>query len=226
MENGQQSIRRLHFHLPFAIYHLPLLLLLSLSSCNVLGLGAAALPPATIRPRYTGLAGQSVAVLVWTERGIRIDWPTLPLDAGNAIQSKLQQAKTREVEKTTFPYSAASVLRYQQDHPDVDAQGINELATHLGVSRVIYVEVDGFSTRAEASLELYRGSMSGTLKVLEITNGQAKVAYEESNIRAVFPPKSPDEGRPDGNDYRYYLGTIDQFTTQVVNRLVSHSEEE
>jgi hypothetical protein len=195
-------------------------------SCNLLGVGAAALPPPTIRPRYTGLAGQTVGVLVWTDRGIRIDWPTLPLDTGNAIQNKLKHASAHELDKTKFPVEPASILRYQQDHPDVDAQGILELAPQLGVSRLLYVEVEDFSTRAAASLDLYRGTLSGTLKVIEIKDGKAKVAYEEPNIRAIYPPKSPEEGVPRGNDYKFYLGTLDAFTTEVVHRLVSHSEDE
>src|SRR6478736_1008035 len=77
--------------------------LLLTTGCNVLGLGAAVLPPPTIRPRYTGLAGQTVGVLVWTDRGIRIDWPTLPLDAGNGIHEKLKHSSGHELDKTTFP---------------------------------------------------------------------------------------------------------------------------
>src|SRR3954452_19673539 len=163
-------------------------------SCNVLGFAAAALPPPTIRPRYTGLVGQTVGVLVWTDRGIRVDWPSLPLDTGNAIQSKLKKASAHDLDKTAFPVEPASILRYQQDHPEVDVEGVLELAPQLGVSRLLYVEVDDFSTRAAASLDLYRGSLSGTLKVIEIKDGKAKVAYEEPNIRAIYPPKSPEEG--------------------------------
>jgi hypothetical protein len=175
---------------------------------------------------YTGLAGQSVGVLVWTDRGIHIDWPTLPLDAANAIENKMMHASAHELDKTKFPVEPASILRYQQDHPDIDAQGVLELAPQLGVSRLLYVEVEDFSTRAAASLDLYRGTLTGTLKVIEIKDGKAKVAYEEPNIRAVYPPKSPEEGVPRGNDYQFYLGTVDAFTTEVVHRLVSHSEDE
>jgi len=200
--------------------------LLLTSGCNVLGFAAAALPPPTVRPRYTGLTGQSVGVLVWTDRGIRIDWPTLPLDAGNGIQSKLRHTSAHELDKTTFPVEPASILRYQQDHPDLDAEGVLALAPQLGVTRLLYVEVDDFSTRAAASLDLYRGTLTGTLKVIEIKDGTAKVAYEEPNIRVIYPPKSPEEGVPRGNDYQFYLGTLDVFTTQIVHRLVSHSEDE
>src|SRR3954469_15817212 len=110
------------------------------SGCNVLGFGAAALPPPMIRPRYQGLRGQTVGVLVWADRGIRIDWNTLPLDAANGIHNKLKHASAHELDKTMFPVEPASILRYQQDHPDIDAEGALALATHLGVTRLIYVE--------------------------------------------------------------------------------------
>jgi hypothetical protein len=224
MEDRQMILSRR----AFAILHPLSSILLLCSGCNVLGLGAAALPPATIRPRYTGLAGQTVGVMVWTDRGIRVDWPTLPLDAANSIQTKLKKAKTRELAKTIFPLEPASILRYQQDHPEIDAEGVLELAPQLGVSRLIYVEVLDFSTRAAASIDLYRGTLAGTLKVIEIdpNTHQAKVAYEEPNLRVSYPPKSPEEGLPRGNDYQFYIGTLDTFTTEVVNRLVSHAEEE
>ena len=66
------------FLLPFSFC----LLLLLLPGCAILGVAASAMPPPTIQPRYTGLAGQKVGVMVWTDPGIRIDWPTLQIGTG------------------------------------------------------------------------------------------------------------------------------------------------
>ena len=41
-----------------------------LTGCNVIGAAARVLPATTIRPRYTGLAGQSIGVMAWADRGV------------------------------------------------------------------------------------------------------------------------------------------------------------
>src|SRR5438045_3725794 len=167
------------------LYLLSSILLFPLCGCNVVGAAANALPPPIITPQYKGLAGQSVGVLVWADRGIHIDWPSLPLDTAGAIQNQLQakqKDKLKELRDTQFPVKPASIIRYMRDHPELENTDITQVAPRFGVSRLIYVEVNDFSTRAAASLELFRGSMGGSMKVIEIQNGQAKVVYEENNL--------------------------------------------
>jgi hypothetical protein len=200
--------------------------------CNVLGVAAQALPPPTIQAQYKGLAGQSVGVLVWADRGVSVDWPALSLDSAQAIQIQLQQTqqkdpKMKELAGATFPVKPASILRYLRDHPELDYTDVKSVAPRFGVQRLIYVEIDDFSTRAAASLELYRGSMSGSMKVVEIdASGQARIAYEENDIKALFPPKVSEDGEVRGNDAQYYVGTVREFATRIVWRVVPHQEEE
>ena len=56
------------------------------SGCAALGVGASKLlPPRKVIPEYKGLAGQSVGIMVWVERGMRIDNPAMrgvPTDSG------------------------------------------------------------------------------------------------------------------------------------------------
>src|SRR5687768_264468 len=104
--------------LRFIIQHSAFSILLVLSGCNVLGIAAQALPPPTVKPDYTGFAGQTVGVMVWADRGIRIDWPTVRLDLANAIQARLASSvKAKELAGTSYPVSPASIVRYQEDHP-------------------------------------------------------------------------------------------------------------
>src|SRR5215213_2725554 len=94
-----------------------LLLLLSLAGCNALGVAAYKLtPPPTIKPKYTNLQNQSIGVMVWADRGLRIDWPSLQLDLANTIQTKLnnpENAKKKELKGVTYPVQPASIVRYQ-----------------------------------------------------------------------------------------------------------------
>jgi len=202
---------------------------LAAAGCALLGVGASLLPDPTIAAKYKGLTGQKVAVMVWTDHALAIDWPTLQLDLGRGITSRLQDLAQNkdhptELNGTKF-VSAESVVRYQHDHPEADAEAIADVAPRLGVSRLIYLEVEDFATRPEDSIELYRGSITANLKVLEVDHGKAKLAFDESNIHVVYPDKGPEEGSPGLGDPTTYEQTLNEFTVQIVNRFVPHQEE-
>jgi hypothetical protein len=204
-----------------------ILLLMSialLGGCDVpSAIAGKVLPPETIKPRYAGLKGQSIGVMVWTDRGLQIDYPSLSLDLANSIQKKLMASTDKpELKGSIFPVQPASIARYMLDHPSFDMKHVTEVAPRFGVTRLIYVEVDDFGTRAPASVELYRGHMEATLKVVEITGQTARVAFEQNAIKTSFPPKVPEDGTPDGDDVRFYSGTVDSMSTEVVNQVVSH----
>ena len=127
------------------------------AGCDLLAATAGKiLPGDTVQPKYLGLAGQSVGVMVWTDRGVQLDYPTLSLDLANSVQHKLLEAKDEdELKKSTFPLQPASIVRYQEDHPDLDVKDITEVAPRLGVSRLIYVEVEDFGMRRPAAVDLF-----------------------------------------------------------------------
>ena len=203
-----------------------------LPGCTLFGVLAGKVVPApTIQPKYTGLKDQTVAIMVWAGDGTLIDFPDVRLDIAGGLQTKLQQAKdvkTKSLVGITFPVSTASVVRYQENHPENEAKPLTEVAPKLKTSRVIYVELENLQTRSNASVELYRGNASATLKVVEVPpdGGPGKIAYEESGIEVVFPPKSREEGTPAGNDFVIYRGTVDGLTTEIAKRFVPYQEEQ
>jgi hypothetical protein len=228
--HGRRARRLL---LPFTLLLLPCLL----ASCQIIGVVSQALPPPTVVPTYKGLAGHSVGVMVWADRGQRIEWEFIQLDLANSIQSNLvdaaalnkkgKKAEVPELVGTTFPIAPRSIVRFQQDNPDTEGQPINEVAGRLGVSRLIYVELEEFSTRPDGGVELFRGDAKATIRIVEIgADGKAKIAYEENEVTATFPPKSPKEGRPTIGDYRTYVGLIKDLGAQVAKRFISHPEDE
>jgi hypothetical protein len=204
-----------------------LCLLLLPAGCNYFA-AIAALTPVYKDPVYKGFANQSVGVMVWADRGVSIDWPDIQLDVAGSIQSKLQAAQTakaKEFEATTWPVLPASIVRYQRDHPEIEAYPIAETAPKLGVSRLIYVEIQEFRTRSETAVELYRGALSANVEILEIANGKATVAYQDTT-RVVFPKKSAAEGAMEGTDVQMYSGTLDAFSSEIGQRLVRHEVEQ
>jgi hypothetical protein len=217
-----------------------LLISLMVAGCNVLGpvggvIGQAV--PQMVAAEYAGLAHQRVAIMVWAEPGIRTDFPYLQLDLAAGMQEKLKKLQTdekpKELEGAEFPVRADTMALYQEDTPQLEAMPITDLALKFNadaksqnVDRLIYVEVSDFSTRSEASLDLYKGNITGSLKVVELKDGKAKVAYtSQDDIKATYPKDSPAEGMPEGSDAKIYQGTLDAFTTELSHRLYTYEKE-
>lgn len=205
-------------------------LLVAGSGCALFGYAASVIPPAPIAAAYNGMAGQSVAVMVWVDRGTRIDNPTLRLDIANGVHQKLiaaQKDEKKELALTTFPVEPRSIARYQLEHPEIEVKPIAEVAPIINVSRVIYIELTDFQTRPDASLDLYRGVMSASVKVVEVDDkGKAKVSFDKGDVRVTFPKKSPSEGIPASSDLKIYQGTLDEFTKAVAELFYTHPAEE
>jgi hypothetical protein len=201
---------------------------MSSGGCNVLGAAAQIIPPPTMQPKYTGLAGQQVAVMVWTDRGIRTDYSDLSVYLTGTIQSGLKQnLKEKVLDKAQFPYSPESIVRFQTDHPELETEPIVNVAPHMGVvTRLIYIEIEDFSTRSRLATNLVRGEMTATMRVIEVKNGKAKIAFEENNVHAIFPKKSPEEGVVNMEPLVAYRGLLGEFTTEVLHRLVPYQEED
>ncbi|HMO25849.1 MAG TPA: hypothetical protein PKB10_06230 [Tepidisphaeraceae bacterium] len=201
-------------------------LLLSIGGCAIFGALASKLPEPKTDAAYKGLAGQSVALMVWADDGVRIDWPLLSLDTANALQLKLTEAanaKEKTVEGISFPNRNDSMLRWQRENPGWAAVPITETALRFrGITRLIVIEYENFGTRSSASMELFRGAATVTLRVVEIQNGQAKIAFEENGIQAFFPRKSREEGVLGGSDQAMYAGVVDLITAEIAKRFVPH----
>jgi hypothetical protein len=206
------------------------LLLLPLSGCHVLGAVASKMQgPTVVKPGYTGLKGQTVAVMAWADRDLRIEHSALQLDVSQGVYQKLRKTQSHGAEELAgakFPRTAApdAMVRFLYDNPRYDTDSIPEIAPQLGVNRLIYLEVEDFTTHPAEVPELFRGQLSALLRVIEVSpDGQAKVAYQD-RVEAVWPPNTPPEGRPDLGDKVTYLGTLDAFTTAVVQKFVTYEK--
>ena len=205
-----------------------------LAGCAYFGLAAQALPPPTVMPQYEGLAHRSLGVMVWADRGTRIEYQWIQLDLANAIHINLQQAaadkkaKIEQLEGTTFPVQPRSIVRFQQDNPEIEDEPITAVAPRIGVDRLIYVEIEEFNTRPDGSVELFRGDAKVTLRLVEVDrkSGTARVAFEENEVTASWPPSAPKEGRPTIGDRRTYVETIKELGAQIAKRFVPYPEYE
>src|SRR5688572_3456589 len=84
---------RIARHLPLRVL-LPgaACLMLLLSGCTLIGvLASRVVPPLTTPAQYTGMQGQSVAIMTWAPDGTMIDFPNVRLDVAGSLQKKLEQ---------------------------------------------------------------------------------------------------------------------------------------
>jgi hypothetical protein len=195
------------------------------SGCQLFGLGQY-LVPKTIDAAYKNLGNQNTAVMVWSDRAMATDWPKLQEDLSRGITSRIKQAvDAKDPPKFLVGATFAmpeSVTRFQHDHPETDTQDITTVAPRMNVSRLIYVEIVKFETRPESSLELFRGSITANLKVLEVSDTKAKIVYQRDNIELKYPEKAPDEGTTGLTDAEVYEKTIEACSTEIANVFVPH----
>src|SRR5947209_18686246 len=134
----------------------------SLSGCNLIAAAAQLAPPPATAAAYTNLKGQTVGVLVWVGREARIDYPVLQADIARSLTSKLTEL-TQPKDKHTKPrpelegiqyLNPMTIVRFQEDHPELEGMAPKDVATRLGVTRVIYIEVKDFRTHAPDSPDI------------------------------------------------------------------------
>jgi hypothetical protein len=198
------------------------LILAGSAGCQVLGVVGKMATSGRVAPKYTGLAGQSIAVMVWADRRVKLEWDRVQADLASQIQTKLYGNPAKELKDARWPWPAESVVRYQLDHPGIEALPITDVAPKIGVTRLIYVEIHQFSTRAAAAAQMYRGNMNASLKIIEIEGKQGTIGYEESGITTHYPTKSPPEGVLNSNDADIYRGTIAAMAQEIVDRLAGY----
>ena len=221
-----------------------LLLLLMTSGtggCNVIGVVASKLPQppelakvdlsarliadAKIDSKNDAPTTNSVAVIVWSDRGLNVDWPLLRNDLSGQLLSRLKKAQTEKAKTLAgvmFPYSSEQVVRWQRDNPAAEALPVTEIAKMLKVDRLIYLEIVDFKTRTSEAFELFRGEVRVTLKVIAVDDkGNASVIYDESGISVHFPRTAPEDGTPKGSDRVMYAGVITETADELTRRFVS-----
>ncbi len=171
-------------------------------------------PPART---YSGLANQTCAVMVWTDVATRNEYSSrIQVDIARALQSRLEARAAGEPgKKPELPgakfISPLAVVKFQQENPALAASPITEVAPRLGVSRLIYIEVERFELRSPRTVMLLKGTAVATLRVVEVNQGVGRVAFEEQGISVSFPPDAPEGvvASDTVNELSIYRGTVD-----------------
>jgi hypothetical protein len=196
-----------------------------LAGCDAVGYVASlAAGTELVAASYGGLKGQKVGIMVWADQGVIDDYGAIQLDVARGVEVKLQEAakaKIEDAEDITW-VPPEQIVQYQQNHPESRTDAVEDVAVRLGVTRLLYIEVEQFQTHPNNSPDLSRGSMTATIEVAEVDDGVGKIAFSERGITVVSPDKCPPEGLPNLDDGAVYQGTMEAFTAAVGERFVPH----
>jgi hypothetical protein len=201
----------------------------ALCGCELVGVAAnAASGDEQVAASYTGLKGQHVGIMVWVDSAAAIDHPQLQGEVARGLQDKLQQAANAgdaNVKNIVWT-KADQILQFQEDHPELQTDSAQEIAPRLGVTRLIYVEVESFSLHPNQTVDLTRGSVTADVKVLEVAGDKANPSYQENDINVTYPPHAPPEGITGLSDDEVYGKSVDAFTTELAKRFITHPAEQ
>lgn len=204
------------------------LLALTTAGCDTLGVVASkAMGEQEIAPAYAGLKGQQVAIMVWADEGVTADHPSICADVAGSLADKLQQgvdAKVGELSGTKF-VSVERIIRFQQAHPETQADPAEQIAPRLPATRLIYIEIQSLSLHPNASVDLSRGQAIANVKVIEVTGSRAKNVYEDDDVTGVYPTEAPPEGLPNLADEQVYRKSVDALTTELGKLFITHPAE-
>lgn len=179
--------------------------------------------------KYDELDKQTIGVMVWADFRTRVEYNGIQLHLAKAIQQKLapEGEKHPPISDATF-INPASLAKFQREHPEIETQSAAQVATRLsaatGMTRLIYIELEDFSSRSAASMMLLKGKASATLRVIEVDLGTrlAKVAFEERAITVGYPVGAPEGVIPTEkvDERAIYQGTLLELADALAARFV------
>jgi hypothetical protein len=164
------------------------LLIAVASGCNMMKALSFHSAPQTeeIDAEYADLAGKKVVVYVWTRPETLWDYPQLRLDLAAHVSAYLKE-NVPEVEVIPAPRVEAHLKSLSTMNPDA-----GELARHFHANSVIHLSIYKFSMRDPGLSQFYRGRISASVVVLDLTAQDGTVKRVPlPDVTVVIPEEGP-----------------------------------
>ncbi len=199
-----------------------LLVPLTLGGCNYL---AALLyvvtpeqPTETVPAEFDRFEDRRVAVVVYTGEMVQYEYP----DAARQLTYRLAARLKANVKKIDL-VAPQKIVAYQMRNVYWDEMDKTKLGEEFSADYVLYVPVAEFSTREPGSTALYRGRITGDIRVYDtsLPEGNALV-YHKDGIRAVYPPKATTIHAGSAGERKVRGPAVDIFTSLVARNFYEH----
>ena len=204
---------------------LRLAMLVLLGCCPLLGgcqqtgyflyLFAPVMPAKSVAAEYEGLAGHSVAVVVFADQQVQYEYPFARLTLSSAVAAELKaQFKDATV------VDVRKVVRYQDENLYWETMDKTQLARALGADYVLLVCLTTYGTREPGSLNLYRGTIAAQPALFEASKPEPSCQVWKGQINVTYPPS---EGGTPATDDRGIRQTAEKlFARQLVQKFYKH----
>lgn len=164
------------------------MLLATSSGCNVMRSLAVQTAPQKekIDAEYAELASKKVVIYVWTKPETLWDYPQMRLDLSSHLAAYLKE-HVPEAEVIPIQQVEAHLKSLSTMNPDP-----SDLAKHFHANAVIHVSIYKFSMRDPGLSQFYRGRISASVVVLDLTAEDGTVKRVPlSDVSVVIPEEGP-----------------------------------
>lgn len=180
---------------------------------------APSAPTKTVEAEFDGLKDQTVAVVVFADPEIQLDYNMAQLELTDAIGAQLKRC----VSNVTV-VDARRVLRYQAENPGWDVMPPEKLCDVFKSGYVMLISLLDFSTREPGSIHLARGRITAEVSIYKAgqssCDGENPV-WRTGPITTVFPTESP-LGIPTRDEWTLRIRTERIFADKLVRKFYKH----
>lgn len=183
---------------------------LSCSGCSIIKAAAFFAQPETekMNPEFNRLEGKQVLVYVWAPPEIMWDYPKLRLDLSAYLGAYLKQKVPTA--RTVDPMQVEKHIEQQRTF-DLDPV---ELGRHFKADMVIHLSVYHFSIRDPEMAHFYRGRLSASVHLQDLTKPDEPERIVLSDAKVVVPEQGP-VGLENATADQVRQQTYDGFTVEV-----------
>lgn len=164
---------------------------LGLSGCQAVALAGMMAQSAqesgtrTVEAEYTGLVGKSYAVVVIADRSIEASYPGAVAMLTQRINERLHDSAG-----ASGWIASADLLAYLYNNPRWVARPRSELASELGVDRLVVVDLQEFHLHDPGNQYLWEGIAQGRVAVVESDSPVPDSYAYDTTVTVHFPDKS------------------------------------
>ena len=134
---------------------------------------------------YDGLTGKTYAVVVSADRLIEADHPGIAARITQLVDSRLH-----EHAGASAHIPPARLISFLYANPQWQAVPRGELGEHLGVERLILIELVDYRLHEPGNRYTYSGVASGIVQVFEVDSGLPDDPMYEQPIAVAFPDRA------------------------------------
>lgn len=190
----------------------------ALTGCNIIKAVAVMTAPDTekVAPEFNRMPEKRVLVYVWTPPEVMWDYPKIRFDLAANISAYLQQ-NVKDVD-VVEPLHVESHLEKTRSS-GLDAA---EVGRHFNADLVVHASLLDFSLRDPGMSQFYRGRLSASVQVIDLTNTDGPEEVIPLKDIAVVVPESGPVGFHNTTPEQVRVATYEAFAIAVGEKFHEH----